>query len=269
MIKCRTLELVRQRNTGDTRVNEKCAGLDCGFIKRNLEKLENSVNEYDRLLKKENLPCFSENSARIARIEATKSNIDQIHQSIRNEISEFATEISYRSIRVIFIEYFTQQLERAMIRYRNIIRDNIHRTSSFEILNSVNSPTATFDNNMFELQLKTNSNELINQSLLNISNTLAEMKINLKEQSLSIDSLDRYFENTNRYLDLANEEIRKIPKRFVRLKDKAIKLLIIVICCMLGALLMKEWEKNSTFRNSETINEPDEVTESREASISS
>ena len=221
--------------------------LNCDYLRKHLSQLDKNIAVYKNLINYDNLPSFKENIKNKEKIKDIKAHIETSFNNIHTEIKQFTIQIENKIISDTIYNYFEKCLENAILIYRKIITENIKKTSSFEILNSIVNDSNVTHFNIFDNQyeyLQKNSNRQINKSLLSISNTLMEIKINLKEQSLFIDSLDRYFESTNKYLIMANEEIRKIPKTYIGVKDKIITLLITILIVLLLMLLIKEYNKN-------------------------
>ncbi|EDQ31322.1 t-SNARE complex subunit, syntaxin [Enterocytozoon bieneusi H348] len=244
MIKNLSLEFIQLRNI-QTMTCE--VYLNCDYLRKHLSQLDKNIAVYKNLINYDNLPSFKENVKNKEKIKDIKAHIETSFNNIHTEIKQFTIQIENKIISDTIYNYFEKCLENAILIYRKIITENIKKTSSFEILNSIVNDSNVTHFNIFDNQyeyLQKNSNRQINKSLLSISNTLMEIKINLKEQSLFIDSLDRYFESTNKYLIMANEEIRKIPKTYIGVKDKIITLLITILIVLLLMLLIKEYNKN-------------------------
>lgn len=225
--------------------------LDCSYLRNHLTQLDKNIVVYKDLINYDNLPSFKENVKNKEKIKTIKTHIESSFNNIHTEIKQFALQIENKIISDTIYNYFEKSLENIILIYRKIITENIKKTSSFEILNNIVNDSNVTHFNIFDNQyeyLQKNSNRQINKSLLSISNTLMEIKINLKEQSLFIDSLDRYFESTNKYLIMANEEIRKIPKTYIGMKDKIITLLITILIILLFMLLVKEYNKNKNVK---------------------
>ena len=244
MIKNLSLEFIQLRNIQTITCE---VYLNCDYLRKHLSQLDKNIAVYKNLINYDNLPSFKENIKNKEKIKDIKAHIETSFNNIHTEIKQFTIQIENKIISDTIYNYFEKCLENAILIYRKIITENLKKTSSFEILNSIVNDSNVTHFNIFDNQyeyLQKNSNRQINKSLLSISNTLMEIKINLKEQSLFIDSLDRYFESKNKYLIMANEEIRKIPKTYIGVKDKIITLLITILIVLLLMLLIKEYNKN-------------------------
>lgn len=239
MITCHTTKF---NNLRKTQCKNTIKTLDCNDIAKNIEEMSENIVNFESILQKNSLPTFSSNEANTKRAETLRNLIEEQNIHIKNTILTFIENINHRIIKENILNYFTVLLEKQIVFFKRIITNNMTNTSSFDILQDVANENINKNYNMFNLQqeqLHTNSNTLVTQSLMSITNTLLEMKMNLKEQSIAIDSLDRYFENTNRYIDMANCEIKKLPKSMFGLKDKLIKLLLFFVVVLGTAIILK------------------------------
>ena len=216
--------------------------LSCSFIEQKIRKLSNSTVKFEQILKIDTLPSFRENKENKLLVEQLKHEIETHQKEIKKAISAFADIIPHKIIKENLFNHLSMLLDQEIIKFKNILNDNIHKTTKFDILNNIFNESNNFQYMTYELeqeQILKNKDALIEQTLFTITNTLMEIKMHLKSQSIAVDSLDRYFENTNVYLDRANEEITKIPQTMFGLKDKVIKFLFFLVFSLSLALLIK------------------------------
>ena len=216
--------------------------LSCSFIEQKIRKLSNSTVKFEQILKIDTLPSFRENKENKLLVEQLKHEIETHQKEIKKAISAFADIIPHKIIKENLFNHLSMLLDQEIIKFKNILNDNIHKTTKFDILNNIFNESNNFQYMTYELeqeQILKNKDVLIEQTLFTITNTLMEIKMHLKSQSIAVDSLDRYFENTNVYLDRANEEITKIPQTMFGLKDKVIKFLFFLVFSLSLALLIK------------------------------
>ncbi|OQS54900.1 hypothetical protein EHP00_253 [Ecytonucleospora hepatopenaei] len=230
------------------------ATLNCDELTKKITHLSKEILTYKHSLRKNRLPSFKPNFENNLQAEKIKTQIENLAKSIKEEIFEISFVIKHRIVQENFVNFYTKKLETEIVNFKKIIADDIHHTSSYDILSEVVNENAVQNYNMYEFQQEQktkNSNSLITNTLVSLTNTLLEIKMNLKEQSIAIDSLDRYFENTNRYLDMANDEIRKLPHSMFGLKDKIIKVLLLCSFVLGIAIICKgrHFELNTITQN--------------------
>lgn len=199
-----------------------------------INQLNVEISNLQRKLNKHSLPSFNSREKKNREIEAHKDIINSLISDIDSQIK--AINLEEKRIVISIRSYFLNILKRQIMLYRTIQQESLKK-------NEVYDECKIEENNEYEketlLQMTMNRTAQIRQNIFNLTNTLLELKMSLKNQSVLIDRIDFYFDKSNFYLEEANREIEKIPGNYTEYKDLIIYSLIYVICILLVLTLIK------------------------------
>lgn len=234
MLVNKTQYLFRIRNTR----NSLKSFINVNNIRFNLEKIDENLEGFKNKLSKSLLPSFISKEKQKNDLSILKDHINKDIEITDKEIKEFGCVD--QKITVTVQKYFFNELRKSVLKFRNIERDHLNRTDLYS--NYQNTLLPEQDESMMETIISTKTN--IRKSIFNLTNTLLELKMVLKDQSQTLDKIDHFFDETNFYLKNANKEISKIPKNYTKFKDLIIYFLIYVICVLLILVLVKQMKFN-------------------------
>lgn len=199
-------------------------------ITEKLEALNINVLALDRKLEKNSLPSFDSKISKQKEIFDLRNEIQKLIKETENEINSFST----------FEPHITESIRLYLFNSLRTILTN-YKSAEQKNLVQVDQSIKTYDygNEMMQETMQRSSN--IKTNILNITNTLIQLKMALKAQSLMIDSIDYYFDKSNMYLIKANQQIEHIPGKITKFKDYIIYTLLYIICVLLMMILIKTY----------------------------
>lgn len=199
-------------------------------ITEKLEALNINVLALDRKLEKNSLPSFDSKISKQKEIFDLRNEIQKLVKETENEINSFST----------FEPHITESIRLYLFNSLRTILTN-YKSAEQKNLVQVDQSIKTYDygNEMMQETMQRSSN--IKTNILNITNTLIQLKMALKAQSLMIDSIDYYFDKSNMYLIKANQQIEHIPGKITKFKDYIIYTLLYIICVLLMMILIKTY----------------------------
>lgn len=211
--------------------------LSIDAIKSKLVSLNNSLALLENKLELSSLPDFGSRIRKMKEITDIRSAIEQTAKSIEQETKEFHCQDN--KIQEAVQSYLLSMLSTSLSRFRASQQKSL--TPEDEKYENNIGGNTDFE---WEMAQETQQrNQSIKTSIFNITNTLVQLKLALKNQTGQIDSIDRCFEKTNVFLEQANKEIEKIPGRYCGFKDKIIYGLLYVICILLSMIIIKIYRK--------------------------
>lgn len=202
-------------------------------IKNILKDLSTEIQLFKNKIEKNKLPSFQNKVKKITELKLIKDKIDLKIKEITIKIKEI--KLTNKQLSNSIQEYFFNILKKKIIIYKEY--------EAVEVLESSNSESQDlfYNESSQELMEKENiyKNNQIRASLLNLSNSINQLKVVLKNQTSLIDTIDYYFDKSNIHLEEANKEIAKIPKNYTVYKDKIIWILLYLICILMGMIVFK------------------------------
>lgn len=208
--------------------------LSVSGLRRKLKELSLEIGIYNQKLEKINLPSFINRNRKSKDIKAQKEKIEMVFTELNKEI--LGINISEMLVQSVVQEYFLGLLKRNKILFKSyeqkefFLLESKHQETNEETLENVEE---------FLVQDNFNKSSQIKFSLLNLTNTIMQLKILLKSQLSLIDTIDLYFDKSNVYLEEANLQIEKIPKKYTKFKDAIIYTLLYLISVLLIIILIK------------------------------
>lgn len=186
------------------------------------------------------LPDFGSRAKKYAEIQALRNKIQTLAQEIEKEVSSFICDDT--DVTNTIKQYFINKLRLMLIEYKNLDQKKPV---------SIDEPCTETKTQMIydveQMQESVERSATIKTSVFNLTNTLIQLKIALKNQSASIDTIDTFFDKSNEYLKQANKEIEKIPERYCGFKDYIIYTLLYTICILLCMILIKTYKGTHQF----------------------
>lgn len=195
-----------------------------------LEVLNNKVTLLNKKLERNSLPSFDSKIVKQKEIAELRGEIQNLSNESEEEINSFSitNKCIANSIRMYLLNNFRQILSNyKLAEQKNLVQVD-ESIKSYEFGDELIQETVQRSNN-------------IKANILNLTNTLIQLKMALKSQSTMIDSIDHYFDQANEYLRQANKQIAKIPEKYTRFKDWIIYFLTYVICVLLSMILVKTY----------------------------
>lgn len=202
-------------------------------IRDAIDKLNTEIAALQKKLNKHSLPSFNSREKKFKEIETQKETIN----STIGEIEQMIRAVSFAEKRMVIAiqSYFFNTLKRVILLYRTIQQESLTKC---EMYNEYKADDTIYeDENLLQMTIHRTSQ--IRQNIFNLTNTLLELKMILKNQSMAIDRIDFFFDRSNFYLEEANREIEKMPGNFTKYKDFIIYCLIYLICILLVLVLIK------------------------------
>ncbi len=202
-------------------------------IRENITQLNIGISDLQKKLNRNSLPSFSSREKRFMEIDEAKEAINKQIKSLDLKIREL--EIPEPLMGDAIQTYFFTILKKIVILYRSIQQDNLRK---HEVYNEYKTQETLFEDEKL-LQMTVSRVSQIRQQIFNLTNSLIEIKMALKNQGGLIDRIDFYFSKSNHYLTAANNEIDKIPGNYTKYKDFIIYMLLYCISILLIMAIIK------------------------------
>jgi len=231
MILDKTVHFVQIRHTP---IRDAACLFSLESIRSNLKSLSSEIIWYNNKLERNNLPSFNLKDRRTKDILNLKSSIEDRIRDLNVAIKNFIVPDSIITDKINL--YFTILVKKCTIEYKNYEQKNV-------LMSDLPSPDIHHDPEEYLKQDTIYKNSQIKSSIINLTNSLIQLKMILKSQISMIDTIDFYFDKSNVYLEEANKEIDKIPKRYTRFKDWVIYTLLYVISILFMMILIKVYKK--------------------------
>lgn len=209
-------------------------------IKSSIEALGSSISLLENKLQLISLPDFGSRVKKYAEIELLRNKIQTSVQEIEKDVMSFYCEDL--SITDTIKQYFINKLRVVLIEYKNLEKNKPESSISDDSKTEIEKSIQIYNPNDVQLQESVERNTTIKTNIFNLTNTLIQLKIALKAQSTSMDTIDMFFDKSNEYLKQANKEIEKIPERYCGFKDYIIYVLLYTICILLCMILIKTYK---------------------------
>lgn len=226
MIENKTSHFLALRTTPTITINL----LTIDPILQKLEILNSKVGLLNKKLERNSLPSFDSKVSRQKEITDLRTEIQNISRETEYDINSLP--ILNQRIASSIRMYLQKNFKLILSNYKSAEQKNL-----IQVDESIKS--YEYDTEMIqETVLRSNS---IKSNIMSITNTLLQLKAALKTQSMMIDSIDQYFDQSNAYIKQANKHIAHIPEKYTKFKDWIIYFLIYVICILLSMILVKTY----------------------------
>lgn len=215
----------------------KCTFISVQTIREHILELNKKISTLQKQLSRNTLPSFCSKEKKFKEIDNAK---ESINQKIK-EIEEVIRKIKIKEpLMVSAIQtYFFNILKKIIVVYRALQQDNLRKHEIYDEYRV--TETQLEDEEL--LQMTITRAAQIRQQIFQLTNTLLEVKMVLKNQTGMIDRIDYYFTRSNNYLNEANEEISRIPENYTKYKDMLIYAMIYFIAVILIMILMKAYKR--------------------------
>lgn len=203
-------------------------------IRDDIDNLNIEISLLQKKINRQALPSFDSREKKLKDLEAHKAAINTLIKNIEFRVKEIDF-VEKRLVSSIQSHFFTI-LKRIVLLYRTMQQESLKVN---EIFDEYRLDDAVRVNEGMLLQMTIDRKSRIRQNIFNLTNTLMEIKMALKNQSTLIDRIDFYFDETNFYLEEATREIEKIPGNYTAYKDFIIYILLCIIGILLALTLVK------------------------------
>lgn len=202
-------------------------------IRDGIAKLNMEIAALQKKMSKHALPSFNARERKTRDIEAHKTAINAKIRELENMVK--AVGVSEPRMNLSIQSYFYTLLKRIVVLYRAVQQESLNRSDVYD----ESQMNDTFYDDEARLQMAMGRASQIRQNIFALTNTLLELKMALKNQSMTIDRIDFFFERSNFYLEEANKEIEQIPGNFTEYKDFIIYCMIYAVAILLILVLIK------------------------------
>lgn len=218
-------------------------------VRIELNGMVNDINELEGLLQKISLPAFNQRMKRANQLRELREKISQRIALIQKKLVEI--KLNNPTVTNIIKAYFTTILNRNIIMYKEYESRNITIDEPTQENLKIDKHVDQLDEYLENEARQKNS--LIQKRILNLGNTISQLKLLLNSQTSVIDTIDIYFTESNIQLEKANEEIRKIPGNYIRFKNMIIYTLLYIICFLLIIILIKTYKERKLLKIAKNI----------------
>lgn len=238
MIVNKTLHFIKIRQSP---LKEFVPDLSVDHLKNNLKALSAEITSFSSKLERSTLPSFNSKERKSKEIKDARERIENRIKEIDKEVKSLA--IPEKVIVEKVQHYFLSSLKKLLVLYRGIEQKSLEVSETAH--NSSQQPVYNNDAEESMAQNLLSRNAAIRSSIFNLSNTIVQLKMVLKNQTSMIDTIDLYFDKANVYLEEANKEIGKMPGKYAGIKDMIIYFLLYLTCILLCLVLVKAYKNKS------------------------
>ncbi|KAM0675044.1 hypothetical protein GVAV_001383 [Gurleya vavrai] len=248
MIINRTAEFKKLRKDPETKKFQKIDLTES--IRSKLLKATDRLSSLKGELERHCLPSFTNRKRKMAEIQKQKCDLNLNLLQIENLISHIEDVIIPLQIRSTMQNYFLNKLKTLLVQFRNVEENflkKMNKVKIFEELDYNNQIEQTNEIQEMMLMKRMNDAEQIKRSIYFLTTMLMDVKLIVTSQTAKIDRIEVHMHEVEENIKATNIELKKIPKRHNKIKNRLIFILCACIIILIILSILKAAKKKHKF----------------------